>query len=152
MYTVYTITDKVTSEVIYVGSTGNLSVRKQKYLCNTNLSHYVVRYMRQYDDWMTRFVFDEREWYMTRSDVLQGEEKLIEKLIPRCNINLNPLYITETPEEVPEVVLPISVSSDKSVSSPDRSALPPPEKESVESEDLRVVFRRLLKRKQRTRN
>ena len=85
---VYYISDIILNEVIYIGSTRNFRFRAYQYMGNgfINYKHAVIRYMRSFPDWNTRFKVILLLHYSSYHLAYQAEMTLISEKVPKCNV------------------------------------------------------------------
>lgn len=100
MYCVYYIYDTIDDEVIYVGSTSRFARRRQNYTVpSADRKHPVVRYMRQFNDWQTRFEIEKLKEFESDNGMKVAEKEFIHDFMPRCNIQCNKqAYIIRNPQ------------------------------------------------------
>ena len=83
---VYCIVDRILKDVIYIGSSRNVSARIRQYLYFPNRRHAVNRYIRAWPDWKARFQFIGLLKYSSYTLAHQAEMTLIFEKTPWCNI------------------------------------------------------------------
>jgi len=115
---VYCIVDRILKDVIYIGSSRNVSARIQQYLYLPNRRHAVNRYMRAWPDWKTRFQFIGLLKYSSYTLAHQAEMTLIFEKTPWCNIFVpkqvygvpNDPTITPHPTITPDSTDPLNIN------------------------------------------
>lgn len=114
---VYRVRDTLTDETIYIGATTAFSNRKHNYYTPSPHAHmYVVKYMRSHEDWRTRFTVEKVSTHgEDKEAMLKEERRLIENLMPRCNITHN----NKNKGIVPAEYNPVCYPREKSVESVD---------------------------------
>ena len=85
---VYYILDTILNEVIYIGSTRQFKFRVFQYMGDPigNRRHAVIRYIRTWPDWNTRFKVILLLHYSSYHLAYQAEMTLIKEKLPTCNL------------------------------------------------------------------